>query len=241
VTNKKRLLEGYGAGTAFVSLGRGLHGVFDQVDQIRSGRVLSSREEQTGAPIMSNNRARTAILALAVLSVTAARPASAQTFQERWSPIPKANAAENPPHDQDQTIQGNNRQERPQKRGATPPDRSRSHARVSKQQPSAPVAQQMAHPRSAIVGKASFYAYAGGKTASGRLFHRAELTAASRTLPFGTRLRVTDLKTKKSVEVTVTDRGPASRHLMLDLSLGAAQHLGIASRGIIQVRAEIIS
>jgi len=98
-----------------------------------------------------------------------------------------------------------------------------------------------AHPRGVIVGKASFYAYAGGKTASGKLFHRAELTAASRSLPFGTRLRVTDLKTKKSVDVTVTDRGPASKHLILDLSLGAAERLGIASRGIIEVRAEVIS
>ena len=62
-----------------------------------------------------------------------------------------------------------------------------------------------------MVGKASFYAYAGGKTASGKPFHRSELTAASRTLPFGTRLRVTDLKTKKSVEVTVTDRGLVKR------------------------------
>jgi rare lipoprotein A len=112
---------------------------------------------------------------------------------------------------------------------------------VPQHQRSAPIAQQTAPRRGVIVGKASFYAYAGGKTASGRLFHRAELTAASRTLPFGTRLRVTDLKTKKSVEVTVTDRGPASRHLILDLSLGAAQQLGIASRGITQVRAEIVS
>jgi rare lipoprotein A len=92
-----------------------------------------------------------------------------------------------------------------------------------------------------MAGKASFYAYAAGTTASGKPYHRGELTVASRTLPFGTRLRVTDLKTNKSVEVTVTDRGPASKRLILDLSLGAAQQLGIASRGIIQVRAEIIS
>ena len=137
------------------------------------------------------NIARTAVLALAVLSVTAGRPASAQTFQERWSPIPRADAAEKPLRDQDKTIQG--------------------------------------------------IAYTAGTTASGKPYHRGELTAASRTLPFGTRLRVTDLKSNKSVEVTVTDRGPASTRLILDLSLGAAQQLGIASRGIIQVRAEIIS
>jgi rare lipoprotein A (peptidoglycan hydrolase) len=214
-------------------------GLPGQEDQFRSLRVFISTDETNRAPIMSNNIACTAVLALAVLSVTAAGPASAQTFQERWSPIPKANAAEKPAPDQDKTIQGINREDHSQQQAATPPDRSHRHARVS--QRSAPIARQTAHPRGAIVGKASFYAYAGGKTASGKPFHRAELTAASRTLPFGTRLRITDLKTKKSVEVTVTDRGPASRRLILDLSLGAAQQLGIASRGIVQVRAEIIS
>jgi rare lipoprotein A len=190
---------------------------------------------------MSNNTARTVVLAVALFSVTAASRASAQTFQERWwSPIPKANAAERPLRDQDQTIQGINRQDRSQQQVATPPDRSHRHTRMPQQQRSAPVPQETAHSRRVMVGKASFYAYTGGKTASGRLFHRAELTAASRTLPFGTRLRVTDLKTKKSVEVTVTDRGPASSRLILDLSLGAAEQLGIANRGIIQVRAEVI-
>ena len=209
-------------------------------DQFRSPRVLSARIKQFGALIMSNNFSRTAVLALAVLGITAATPASAQTFQERWSPIPKANAAEQP-REQDQTSPSINHQGRSQQQIATPPERSYRHAHVLQQQRSAPVPQHTIHPRGVIVGKASFYAYAGGKTASGRLFHRVELTAASRTLPFGTRLRVTDLKTKKSVEVTVTDRGPASKHLILDLSLGAAQQLGIADRGIIQVRAEVIS
>jgi hypothetical protein len=69
---------------------------------------------------MSKNFARTAILALAMLSVTTARPASAQTFQERWSPIPKANAAEQPVRQQDETLRGN-RQGRSQQQMATPP------------------------------------------------------------------------------------------------------------------------
>jgi len=150
--------------------------------------------------------ARTAVLALAVLSVTAGRPASAQTFQERWSPIPRADAAEKPLLDQDQTLPG-----RSQQQVATPPDRSHSHARMAQQQPPAPVTQQRAHPRGVMVGKASFCAYAVGTTASGTPYHRDKLTAASRILPFGTRLRVTDLKTNKSADVTITDRGPASR------------------------------
>ena len=157
------------------------------------------------------NIARTAILALAVLSVTAGRPASAQTFQERWwSSIPRADAAEKPLRDQDQTLPGINRQERSQQQVATPPDRSHSHARMAQQQPPAPVTQQRAH-RGVMVGKASFCAYPVGTTASGTPYHRDKLTAASRILLFGTRLRVTDLKTNKSVEVKVTDREPASR------------------------------
>jgi rare lipoprotein A len=191
---------------------------------------------------MSNNIARGGLLVLAVLSITATRPACAQTFQERWwSPIPKADAAEQPFGEQRRPIQGINRQDRTQQQVTTPSDRPHRHACVPQPKTPAHVAQQRVHPRGVMVGNASFYAYAGGKTASGRLFHRTELTAASRTLPFGTRLRVTDLKTKKSVEVTITDRGPASRHLILDLSLGAAQQLGSVSRGIIQVRAEILS
>src|SRR5215470_2570500 len=82
---------------------------------------------------------------------------------------------------------------------------------MAQQQPPAPVTQQRAHRRGVMVGKASFCAYAVGATASGTPYHRDKLTAASRVLPFGTRLRVTDLNTNKSVEVTVTDRGPASR------------------------------
>src|SRR5436190_22072488 len=90
--------------------------------------------------------ARTAVLALAVLSATAVRPASAQTFQERWwSPIPKSDAAEKPLRDQDTTLPGINRQERSQQQVATPPDRSRSHARVPQRHPSAPVTQQRVH------------------------------------------------------------------------------------------------
>ena len=191
--------------------------------------------------IPPHNIVRKAILAIALLSVTAAWPASAQTFQDRWSPIPRANAAESPLRDQDKTSPGTNRPEGRQQQVTTPPDRShRNAARVLQHEAKAAVHQGI-HPRGVLVGKASFYAYPGGKTASGQPYRRHELTAASRTLPFGTRLRVTDLKTKRSVEVTVTDRGPASRRFILDLSLGAAEQLGIANRGITEVRAEIIS
>jgi len=95
--------------------------------------------------------------------------------------------------------------------------------------------------KTVFVGRASYYAYRGGRTASGQSFNAQALTAAHRTLPFGTLVRVTDLKTSKSVEVVITDRGPALRSRVLDLSYGAAKALGIGSRGVIQVRAEVIS
>jgi peptidoglycan lytic transglycosylase len=196
--------------------------------------------KQSGAPIMSNNVAHTAVLALALLSVT--WPASSQTFQDRWwSPIPSADAAEKPLTEQNKPLPGINRQEHSRQNATTQSHRLSGHARAPEQQRPVPVAQQKVHPRGVMIGKASFYAYPSGKTASGAPYHRTELTAASRTLPFGTRLRVTDLKTNKSVQVTITDRGPASAHLILDLSLGAADQLGITTRGIVQVRAEIIS
>ena len=79
-----------------------------------------------------------------------------------------------------------------------------------------------------------------GKTASGSSFNRDSLTAAHRNLPFGTRVRVTDLASSKSVVVRITDRGPWVRGRVLDLSLGAARSVGITDRGVAQVRAEVL-
>jgi rare lipoprotein A len=65
-------------------------------------------------------------------------------------------------------------------------------------------------------------------------------TAAHRSLPFGTKVRVTDLATNKSVVVVITDRGPKVRDRVLDLSLAAARGLGITARGVAQVRVEAL-
>src|SRR5262245_47378546 len=75
-----------------------------------------------------------------------------------------------------------------------------------------------------ITGTASFYAHRfhGHKTASGEIYDENELTAAHRTLPFGTQVRVTNLKNDRSVVVTVNDRGPHNRHRLIDLSRHAA-------------------
>jgi rare lipoprotein A len=89
-------------------------------------------------------------------------------------------------------------------------------------------------------GKASFYSYRAGKTASGETFDRDLATAAHRSLPFGTKVRVTDVATNKSVVVEITDRGPHVADRVLDLSQGAARALGIGDRGVIEVRAEVL-
>ena len=79
-------------------------------------------------------------------------------------------------------------------------------------------------------GVASFYSY-DPHTASGEKFNAQELTAAHRTLPFGTQQRVTDVATGRSVTVRVNDRGPFVRGRVVDVSRGAAQTLGITGKG----------
>ncbi len=93
-----------------------------------------------------------------------------------------------------------------------------------------------------VVGEASYYGkeFEGKKTASGERYHGDELTAAHRTLPFGTRLRVTNLANDKSVKVVVNDRGPHRRHRVIDLSRRAAKELGMLQSGVARVRVEIL-
>ncbi len=89
-------------------------------------------------------------------------------------------------------------------------------------------------------GVASWYGkeLQGRKTASGEIFDQNGLTAAHRTLPFGTRLLVTNLENGKSVTVTVNDRGPFVQGRILELSLGAARELGFLAQGTARVRIE---
>jgi rare lipoprotein A (peptidoglycan hydrolase) len=92
-------------------------------------------------------------------------------------------------------------------------------------------------------GEASYYggSFAGRKTASGEVFEPRRYTAAHRTLPFGTVLRVTRLDTRAIVYVRVNDRGPyGKKGRILDLSTAAAEQLGMLSRGIADVRADIV-
>jgi rare lipoprotein A len=90
-------------------------------------------------------------------------------------------------------------------------------------------------------GVAAFYdTHYSGRTASGERYNAARLTAAHRSLPFGTRLRVTDRRTHRTVEVVVNDRGPFTRGRVLDLSLAAARQLQMIKRGLTRVDAEVV-
>lgn len=80
----------------------------------------------------------------------------------------------------------------------------------------------------------------GNRTASGRRFDWHEMTAAHRTLPFGTKLKVTNRRNGREVVVTVTDRGPRPRKYVLDLSRGAAEKLSMRRAGIAPVTMEIL-
>jgi rare lipoprotein A len=92
-------------------------------------------------------------------------------------------------------------------------------------------------------GRVSLYGheFAGRTTASGERFDPEALTMAHRTLPFGTRVRVTSLVNQRSVEVVVNDRGPAVRGRIADLSLAAARRLGMATDGVIDAMLEIVA
>ena len=157
---------------------------------------------------------------------------AAQTFDERWSIVPKAHAESAPTAPNADPVpptpEGNAPavQEHPVTEGASAPgSEDQSDARSSNR---------------VFSGKASFYSYQTGKTASGATFNRNLLTAAHRSLPFGTRVRVTDLATSKSVIVVITDRGPNVRDRVPDLSLSAARGLGITDRGVAHVRVEVL-
>ena len=88
-------------------------------------------------------------------------------------------------------------------------------------------------------GTASYY-WEGSRVATGARYNPDGLTAAHRTLPFGTRLRVIDLISKKSVDVIVNDRGPFVPGRVLDLSRGAATVLGMTGRGVTPIKATVM-
>ncbi|GAM76623.1 rare lipoprotein A precursor [Vibrio ishigakensis] len=93
-----------------------------------------------------------------------------------------------------------------------------------------------------LVGQASWYGskFHGKLTASGEKYNMRALTAAHKTLPFGTIVKVTNTETNKSIQVKINDRGPYAKNRVIDLSQRAFEQLGDTSKGLISVRIDII-
>jgi rare lipoprotein A len=94
-----------------------------------------------------------------------------------------------------------------------------------------------------LQGTASYYGgkFHGRKTASGERFNQNGLTAAHKTLPLGTKVRVTNLRNGESVNVKINDRGPFHKGRVLDLSKGAAREIGMLGAGTAKVKVEVIA
>ena len=93
-----------------------------------------------------------------------------------------------------------------------------------------------------ITGEASWYGpgFYGNLTANGEIYRRGTMTAAHRTLPFGTKVRVTNLWNGRTVVIRINDRGPFIDHRVIDLGHGAASELGLTASGIAQVKLEVL-
>ncbi len=91
-------------------------------------------------------------------------------------------------------------------------------------------------------GEASWYGpgFNGKKTASGEIFDMNKLTAAHRKLPFGTKVKVTNLNNNKSVTVRINDRGPYKKSRVIDLSRKAAIQIGLVKSGVAPVKIEVL-
>jgi rare lipoprotein A len=92
-------------------------------------------------------------------------------------------------------------------------------------------------------GIASYYhdSLHGNKTANGEIYNKNKISAAHKTLPLGSKVRVTDKRSGKSIVVRVNDRGPFVKGRIIDLSRRAAKELGIIQRGITPVKVEVLS
>ncbi len=103
-------------------------------------------------------------------------------------------------------------------------------------------ARPKAAPRHTEVGIASYLGreFHGRTTSSGAVYNERQLTAAHRTLPYGTRVRVTNLANGRHVVVTITDRGPFRRGRIIDVSRRAAAKLGFLEQGTARVRITVL-
>ena len=137
----------------------------------------------------------------------------------------------------------------PEPAPATPTLPEPSHATPTLPEPSATIPPPPAPPASAGPGagkqqrgRVSMYGvkFAGRKTASGEPFDPGALTMAHRTLPFGTRVRVTNLENQRSVEVVVNDRGPFVYGRIADLSEAAARRIDMVADGVVEALLDVV-
>lgn len=93
-----------------------------------------------------------------------------------------------------------------------------------------------------MIGLASFYGakFNGRRTANGEKFNNSRLTAAHKTLPFGSKVQVTNMRNGRSVVVRINDRGPYVRGRIIDLSRAAAKQIGLGSSGTARVKLELL-
>jgi len=132
---------------------------------------------------------------------------------------------------------------------ATPASaRATDSTMVANDVPSSEIVTTVPAPKTTVLtriksGMASWYGSVlhGHLTASGRRFNMYELTAAHRTLPFGSKVKVTDLRNHRSVVVTITDRGVLYPERVIDLSWGAAKELNMLKMGVDPVKLELIT
>jgi len=101
----------------------------------------------------------------------------------------------------------------------------------------------VAQAKKTVKGLAAVYSdkFVGRKTASGQKFCQGQLTAAHRSLPLGTKVRVTNVSTSKSVDVSINDRGPFHSRRLIDLSKEAAAQIGMKRAGIALVKLEVLA
>ena len=118
-------------------------------------------------------------------------------------------------------------------------------AMVSLPSVAAPPPPQLKRPAAVVQvlrGQASWYGpgFYGNRTASGEVYRPGTMTAAHRTLPFGTRVRVTNLWNGRTAVIRINDRGPFVDHRVIDLGQGAASQLGLTASGIADVKLEVL-
>ena len=120
---------------------------------------------------------------------------------------------------------------------ATPAPAAR--IRTASLSPVTPGAQPSLTGAHAVEGLASYY-WQSQKTATGEVFDKRALTAAHRTLPFGTRVKVTNRNNGRSVVVRINDRGPFKPGRVIDLSLAAAEAIDMTAKGLVPVRIDVL-